>query len=159
MGGDWPRKGLVDLLSAFTAVTKLDPSATLDVVTASTAPGSGQPGVRFHGPCSRERVLELLRQCNVLVLPSLAETYGLIVVEALMMSRACVVSDADPLPEIAADGGVVFRAGDPDDLGKQLLRLVAEPPVIAALQRRARERYLERHHPDVFLASFLRCLG
>ncbi|HEX8229066.1 MAG TPA: glycosyltransferase [Chloroflexia bacterium] len=96
---------------------------------------------RFHGTLRHEEVVELMPQYDVLVVSSLAETFGVVVVEALA-SGAPVVATRCGGPEgiLTADLGVLVQKANsealadgivdvlnrPDDFPPQHLRRVAE---------------------------------
>jgi glycosyltransferase involved in cell wall biosynthesis len=80
---------------------------------------------------------------DLLVLPSLRETWGLVVNEAMAAGLPVVVSDrvgcrADLVEDRGT--GAVHRAGDPHDLARALAPLVADATARAEAARRARER-------------------
>jgi glycosyltransferase involved in cell wall biosynthesis len=69
-----------------------------------------------------------LRAADALVLPSPAEPFGLVLLEA-MCRRVPVVAAAGggPLEILQDGGGLLFAPGDPRDLGLKLLQLLREP--------------------------------
>lgn len=71
-------------------------------------------------------LVHLYRGARLVALPSLAEGYGLPVVEAMACGVPVVVSDAGSLPEIAGDAGLVVRAGDDRDLAVAIARIVSD---------------------------------
>jgi glycosyltransferase involved in cell wall biosynthesis len=75
--------------------------------------------------------------CDVVVCPSLNEPFGLVVVEAMALGIAVVVSDSGGPAEIVEDGvsGLHFRTGDPASLAAAVERLLAD----VALRRRLAE--------------------
>lgn len=83
----------------------------------------GLPNVHFHGPYDAERVGTVLEGIDVLVVPSLWwETYCLTIREGLLAGIPVLASDLGAMRE-ALDGerdGILFRAGDPDDLKEKL---------------------------------------
>jgi glycosyltransferase involved in cell wall biosynthesis/GT2 family glycosyltransferase len=82
--------------------------------------------VRFLG--HRSDVAGLISQATVVVLPSLAESFGFAALEASSLGRPVVVSDAGGLPEVVLNGvtGLVVPAGDPRALAEALCRLLKE---------------------------------
>lgn len=75
--------------------------------------------------------------CDVVVCPSLNEPFGLVVVEAMALGVAVVVSDSGGPAEIVEDGvsGLHFRTGDPASLAMAVERLLVD----AGLRRRLAE--------------------
>lgn len=88
---------------------------------------------------------------GVAVFPSrVAESFGLVVAEAMAAGVPFVVSDAGALPEVAGpDHPWVARAGDADDLAR-VLDTVLEAPAddVQAVTDRARARWEEHYSPQ-----------
>jgi glycosyltransferase involved in cell wall biosynthesis len=79
----------------------------------------------------------------VFVLPTLHETFGMAVAEAIARGLPVVSTPAGAIPEIAADGALLVPAGDAAALGAALARVIAEPALrdrLAAGARAARPR-------------------
>lgn len=106
--------------------------------------------VRFLGRCGPDRVSELLRDSDVLVLPSLYEGLSHTVLEAMAQGVPCVASDRGGNPELIRDGveGLLVPALDPDALRCALSGLDRDRERLAALSAgarcRAREFSLDR---------------
>lgn len=90
--------------------------------------------------------------CDAVVLPSAAETLGLVLVEAMQMGIPVVGSAAGGVPEVIADGetGLTYPAGDHAALANRLARLAGDREFAAGLARAgqaaARERYDANAH-------------
>lgn len=94
------------------------------------------PSVRVLG--HRTDVPELMRKSDILVLPSIEEGFGLVIVEA--MGSGCVPLASDACTEICRhmETGLVHRVGDVASLIDQITRLNAD----RALLKRLREASL-----------------
>jgi hypothetical protein len=69
-----------------------------------------------------------LRAADAVVLPSPAEPFGLVLVEAMSRGVPVVAAAAGGPVEILEDGsGLLFAPGDPRDLGFKLLQLLTQP--------------------------------
>jgi glycosyltransferase involved in cell wall biosynthesis len=64
--------------------------------------------VRFTGEIDDARLVDELRRCTAIVLPSRAEGYGLTLVEAMATSRPVIAADIPTYREIARDTDVVL---------------------------------------------------
>lgn len=88
---------------------------------------------------------------DLAVFPSrVAESFGLVVAEAMAAGVPFVVSDAGALPEVAGPGHPwVARTGDLDDL-ERVVRdaLGSTPRDVRAATRRARRRWEEHYSPQ-----------
>jgi glycosyltransferase involved in cell wall biosynthesis len=124
-----PSKGIGDLAAALRMLGGQSP----ELVIAGVGPLSGElgvlPRVRLLGFQPTDRLIELLALADAAVLPSRAETWGVVVNEALACGCPVVVSDAvGAVEDLVVDGvnGRVFPAGDVRALAAALAS--GEPP-------------------------------
>jgi glycosyltransferase involved in cell wall biosynthesis len=84
---------------------------------------------RVHFTGWREEVPELLAAGDLFVLPSLAEHFGRVLIEAMAMARAVVATDAGGVPEIVVHGetGLLVPPADPRALAAAVGELLADP--------------------------------
>lgn len=115
-----PEKGLEVLLNS------LDPEWELWVAGA----GPLEEKVRTRGKCfgwvSLEQLWELLRQVDVLVLPSYTEGLGNVLLDAMMNGIPVVGSSVGGIPEVLRNGraGVLVPPGQPDALREAIKRIL-----------------------------------
>lgn len=96
-----------------------------------------QDGVQVHGAIAHDRVAHVLSSVDVLVVPSIwPENSPLVIQEAFLAGVPVVASRIGGIPEAVDEGrsGLLFRAGDSDDLTRTLMRLVREPGLLEALR-------------------------
>ncbi len=103
-------------------------------------PGAGEPDshpkvTRIHRVDLGELV-QLYSGCDVFVLPSLYEGFGLPVLEAMACGARVVTSDCASLPEIALDAATYFDPTDEQEMGSVLLRTLQEPADVREEYRR-----------------------
>jgi glycosyltransferase involved in cell wall biosynthesis len=102
--------------------------------------------VRFSGPQAGAELADSYRAADVLVLPSRAETYGMVVAEALARGLPVVAADVGGVPEALGHGARRVRPGllvPPDDaaaLGGALRAWLEDADLRRLLRRAARER-------------------
>ncbi|GHF77969.1 glycosyl transferase [Amycolatopsis bartoniae] len=135
-----PRKGIDVLLDAMTEV---------DVPLVLV----GQPGwggvdprrdgvdVRVLGRLSDARLAGVLRRASVLAVPSLAEGFGLPLLEAMAAGVPVVHSDAPALVEVAGGAGMCVPRGDAKALAAALREVLSSP--VSALVTAGRARAAE----------------
>jgi glycosyltransferase involved in cell wall biosynthesis len=130
-----PRKGL-DVLAE--AVSR-GPGLPL-VVVGPDGWGDVEPVGLALGRLSDRELSVVMRRATVLAVPSLAEGFGLPLLEAMALGVPVVHSDAPALVEVAGGTGVTVRRGDADALAEALRRVLDEPDETAERVRQARER-------------------
>lgn len=86
---------------------------------------AGLPCVEFTG--ALDDVPAFLARCDIVVVPSRYEPYGLVCLEARAAGRPVVVSAVDGLPEQLADCGLAVPPGDSVALAGALESLVKQP--------------------------------
>ncbi len=152
-----PAKGHRELVAALAAVgdrawhctcvgdLARDPAFTGRVRDAVAASGLADR-VRLAGPLPRAGVDRRYRQADLLILPSHAETYGMVVTEALAHGLPVLASDVGGVPEAlgaAPDGsrpGLLVRPGDPAALAGALAAWLDDAALRDRLRRSARDR-------------------
>lgn len=144
VGGDLARKGGDLLLDAFRG---LPPGlAELVLVTRTAVPT--EPGVTVYNhlrPNSPELVA-LYQSCDLFVLPTRAEAFGIAAVEAAATGLPVVATQVGGLPEIVAEGETGFLVA-PDDaraLRARLNPLLENTPLRLQMGHAARQRVLAR---------------
>ena len=78
----------------------------------------------------------LLSAAEVLAFPSLAEGFGLPILDAWKTGAAVLTSDRTSLPEVAGDAALLVDPTDTDAIAAGLTRLMSDPAERARLVRR-----------------------
>ncbi|OFW32909.1 MAG: hypothetical protein A3G76_14120 [Acidobacteria bacterium RIFCSPLOWO2_12_FULL_65_11] len=97
-----------------------------------------QDVVRAHGAIAHERVADALASIDVLVVPSIwPENSPLVIQEAFLAGVPVVASRIGGISEVVEEGrhGLLFDAGDAEDLARTLTRLLREPDLLETLRR------------------------
>ncbi len=100
----------------------------LERLASEVAPGS----VKFLGFQNQTQLPALYDLCDLFVLPSVFEPWGLVVNEVMNAGKPVIVSDrvgAGHDLVYAGENGDVFRAGDVNDLYEKLLPWLQEAPM------------------------------
>jgi glycosyltransferase involved in cell wall biosynthesis len=111
---------------------------SLDVEPAFAA-GLGDR-VRLAGPMTRAELDATYAEADLLVLASRAETYGMVVTEALARGLPVVATDVGGVREALGGGGVLVPPEDPVALAGELRRWLTDAGHRAGLRSAARER-------------------
>ena len=81
--------------------------------------------VEFLGRLTREQVLAEMRGCDVFVLPSLHETFGVVLIEALACGRPVIATACGGPEEIVnPTNGILVPPGDEIALGHAMLQML-----------------------------------
>lgn len=144
-------KNLELLGDAFLSVAAIRPDLTLTIVgegpyrAAMETRLANHTRVRFTGVLHGEDLVSVFASADLFVFPSLTDTFGNSVVEALASGVPCITSDQGGPREIIEDGscGLVFDSALPGDLEKKILALTGDPARIKAMKSKARERALQ----------------
>ncbi len=81
--------------------------------------------VRFLG--YRADVYDVMALADVLVLPSLAESFGFVLAEAMALGVPVVATDTGGAPEVVGEAGVIVPKGDAQALADALATLLGDP--------------------------------
>jgi glycosyltransferase involved in cell wall biosynthesis len=147
------RKAPLDLIQAFGRAVSEMPAARRPVllmagdgdlrpqVEAAVAALDLSASVRMLGFQSQQRLAALYDLCDVFVLPSAHETWGLVVNEVMNAGKAVIASDrVGAAHDLVREGvnGVVYPFGDVDALAAQLRAAFADPARLAAMGEESR---------------------
>lgn len=144
-----PRKGIETLLAALVAPHAPDLPVVLvgqpgwgRVDPAALARRYGLDPARVHslGRIPDQELAVVLHGAAVLAAPSLAEGFGLPVLEAMAAGVPVVHSDAPALVEVAGGAGVTVPRGDPGALAAALRAVVSDPGAARAMSAAGRGR-------------------
>ncbi len=99
--------------------------------------------VRFFGWVTDEQKADLLRRCWGFALPSRAEGFGLVYLEAMRVGRPCLVSSFDAGREVVnpPEAGLSVHPHDPLALTDAICRLLTPSQEWQQWSRQARRRY------------------
>jgi len=141
-----PHKGIHVLIEAYRALAVTAPQVELAIYGDLTRfpeytarlqrSAAGLPAVRFMGAYDNRRIGEVLRDLDVVVVPSLwFEISPLVILESFSAGVPVIASRQANLAWLVRDeeDGLLFTPGDAADLARQLRRLIDEPGLLARL--------------------------
>jgi glycosyltransferase involved in cell wall biosynthesis len=116
--------------------------------------------VKFTGSVPSEILPSYYQACDVFLLPSLKEGFGIVFLEAMYHSKACVAARAGGSPEVIEDGetGLLAEPDDVSSLARCLGRVLADDSLRQAMGRRGRERLERKFRFPVFRQSLAQML-
>lgn len=161
-----PEKGVSDLISAISRLPHIQ------LVVAGDGPQRFQleamvsrlelKNIRFAGYVSGACLEALIAQSQFTVFPSRAyETLGKSILESYAFGRPVVASDLGSRRELVEEGetGVLYRAGDVDQLTAAISFLHARPELSRQMGMAGREFIRERHSQDLHLQALEKLYG
>lgn len=96
--------------------------------------------IEFLGHCEIESISALYRKSRVFVFPSIEESFGMPVVEAMASGCAIACSNAAAMPEVAGDAVFYFDPENPEDIARAISTLWDRADLCADLSVRAVDR-------------------
>lgn len=116
--------------------------------------------IRFSGFLNQSEITKAYVAADALVLPSVNETWGLVVNEAMTCGLPTIVSDqvgCGPDLVVPGETGEVFVFTDVRDLADKMLRYSQEPSLLASMGKRARKK-ISDYSVDNVVKSTLRAV-
>ncbi|MDP9174450.1 MAG: glycosyltransferase [Planctomycetota bacterium] len=115
--------------------------------------------VKLHGGIVDSR--EALKSIDVLVLPSAAEGFGLVLIEAMAAGVPVVATDVPGIRDVVRNNetGLLVSAFDPGALAGAITRVIDDPGLRARLVASGLENVQERFSWDVVLPLYQTLLG
>ena len=100
--------------------------------------------VEFLGLCSRERVRQLMSECDVFALPSWDEAFGIVYIEAMSQAKPVIGCRNEGIEEFVTDGetGFLISPHDIDDLTGKIRLLIEDREMAERVGKAAREHVL-----------------
>lgn len=136
-----PEKGIDTLLSAW---AQLGGRVPLKIAGSGPLGETRTPGVEWLGWQSTDRVLALMQNASLLVLPSSwYEGFPVTLVQAFATGLPVIVSGHGSLAEIVDDGctGYHFEPGNAEDLAAKVDSALSHPSELAKIGRNARREF------------------
>ena len=96
--------------------------------------------VRVLGDVPYEQIAEVYREHDIFVFPSLAESYGHPLVEAMASGLPVIAANLAYAREVCGDAALYFDPFSAYDLARQISRLVADPRLRKELRQRGQSR-------------------
>ena len=164
------RKGTLDLLQSSAFVAPAFPEVKYLVVgarhnsidDAALNEILNQHDVRSHvefvGHVPWQQLSDWYRRATVFVMPSLYETFGISVIEAMAFGLPVVATNVGGLPEVVQDGvtGILVPPKDPQALGGAIVRLLRDPELRKRLGNAGREQVLSEFRTDRIVEQTLK---
>ncbi len=93
--------------------------------------------VELLGHVPPDGLVDLYRRCALFVFPSLVETFGNPLVEAMACGAPIVSAGTAAMPEVLGDAGLFFDPGDPGQMAAQIARALGDEGLRQRLSAKA----------------------
>lgn len=144
VGGDGLRKGIGYLSQALDALGRDDVEvrAAGDLELSRLALAQLSSRMTLLGTVPRSEMPALFRWADVLVLPSVSDTFGMVILEAMAAGLVVIASENTAAPDILRHGedGFVVPIRDPAAIATALELLASDHDLMREMGRAARER-------------------
>lgn len=152
VGRDFERKNGPLVLEAFRRIhTKYPHTRLLLIGQPADGHSINESGVIHREFVPRDELLrDIYPQADVLLLPSKAEGFGLVIVEAMAMGLPTIAVEAWAMPEIIQHGenGLLIQPDSLDDLASAMQRLVMDSALLQAMKTQSLSVFKERFSVD-----------
>jgi glycosyltransferase involved in cell wall biosynthesis len=146
------RKGIDVLLAAFGRIHRQVPQARLVLVGRGPLQEMIESEVRRQNwgdavllPGFVDDVVAVMQAIDILLLPSLWEGFGIVLIEAMAAGKPAISTDTSSMPEIIADGqtGYLVPPNDAEKLANRAIELLQNPELCEQFGNAARRRVAE----------------
>lgn len=167
VGRDFERKNGSLVVDAFRSLRQRHPGARLLLVGGTGGSRIVEPGIEHHLDMDRPDLLDrIFPQADVLVLPSRAEGFGMVLIEAMASGLAVLGTRTGGIPEIvdhARTGFLLDPANLAVDLARRLDELASRAGLVRQMAAAARKRFASlftvARHNDRLRAVYEAALG
>jgi glycosyltransferase involved in cell wall biosynthesis len=118
------------------------------IVEEQARAGEAARFMTFHGSVNQVRVLELLRNADVFVLPSFSEGIPVALMEAMAMEIPCVSTFVGGIPELIESGvdGILVPPSDAKVLATAIGKLACDRDLRLRMGKAAREKIVRDYN-------------
>ncbi|MEK8024013.1 MAG: glycosyltransferase family 4 protein [Candidatus Hydrogenedentota bacterium] len=135
-------KGVFDLIEAV-GLARRTCEARLLIVGPDYGAGELPPsdGVHYAGELDREKLVAAYQHCDLLVLPSYHEGFGIVLLEAGAAGKPVIAYDNSSMPELCRhnENGLLVETGSVEALGSAIASLLSNPSLAGRMGARGRE--------------------
>ena len=118
---------------------------------------ANDPSCTFEGLVTRERLDDLYRSCDLVLMPSRYESFGLVAIEGMSAGKPVIALAVGGLKEVVRDGFNGYAIADDakaaDGCFERITHLAQDRPLLARLSANARQDFEERFSVDAMAAS------
>ena len=159
-------KGVDILLEAFALIEKENSSIGLvfvgdgeekeRLITRSKELGINEK-VIFLGRVEYDTIPTLMYYADILILPSIEEGVGRVLLEAMSMHLPIIASNVGGIPLVIDErkDGLLFEVGDVETLKEHVLFLIENQPFAGKMSQNAYQKFLNNYEYEVSMGKFI----
>lgn len=116
--------------------------------------------ISFFHPMAQEELAKEYRRCDLFVLPSINEGFGMVLAEAQMHGRPVIGTDSGGIPEIIQHlrTGLLFSPGDYESLATLMKWLLGNPYLASFLGNAGCQAARARFSEEKFMGQYMEVL-
>jgi glycosyltransferase involved in cell wall biosynthesis len=97
--------------------------------------------VIFTGEIPHERITDAFAAADILVLPSIFESFGIVLIEAQAMGKPVVCTRVGGVPEalIEKETGIIVEPRRPDQLAEAIISILSNPKMAKSMGEKGRK--------------------
>ncbi|MEN9213824.1 MAG: glycosyltransferase [Gloeomargarita sp. DG02_4_bins_56] len=163
-----PRKGVHHLINAFAQAVKSVPAGQLKIIgrpenrdyaqtlKAQVDQCNLQDKILFLPEMPQQELAYEMAQSTVLVLPSLSEGLGRVLVEAMATGTPVIGTKVGGIPDIIQEGLTGFLVPPEDEhiLAQKIIYLLEHPEKVSAMGQRGREFVQTYFSPEIYYQGY-----
>lgn len=159
IGGMSKTKGLPILLSAMTYVNSKNSDVKLEIIGDVPASFESSANIEVLGPSPD--VSKIISSWDALVVPSISESFGQVVLEAAVAGVPVIASHVGGLPEIVEQGynGIFFDKDNSQSLASAILRVAKESVNFKKMGENNRKLYERKFTSQIMASNYLELYG
>jgi glycosyltransferase involved in cell wall biosynthesis len=102
--------------------------------------------VTFYGYCAREELVALYANSDFFILPSMAESFGMVFVEAMSCELPVIGARIGGVPDIVAEeNGILVEAANVDEIQQAIETMASDADMRAAMATANRQKVIDHY--------------
>jgi len=115
-----------------------------------------QDKVKFIGNVGDAKKIEFYSASDIFVFPSLWESFGIVLLEAMACKLPIVTTNAASIPEIVGDCGIITKAMDPISLASGIEQLFSDKKLGERLEDKAYKRLRDKFTTEKMSEDYIK---
>lgn len=158
------KKGVYDLPDIFNNVISILDSAELYIVgkdtintktnesvwkeISSTFSSKAKEYVKYLGPLKQDDLIEIIKSCTFCVFPSKAETFGLVTIEAMSMSKIVITYDLPWNNELVVNNKSGFCVSNVNEFSENIIQVAQDKQRALEIMKNAKQHVKLKFNVD-----------